>query len=81
MVAGPEILEKYVGSSERNLRHIFDHPPSIHDAIRNSQPDYSRTLEETALHVIGTSFCTYRYSLRAALSLQGDGHHSSRTSF
>ena len=81
MVAGPEILEKYVGASERNLRQIFDHPPSIHDAIRNSQPDYSRSLEETALHVIGTLCCTRLYSLHITLSLHDNRHHSSRSSF
>jgi hypothetical protein len=53
MVAGPEILEKYIGSSERNLRQIFDHPPRVYDAIQTSQSFYSQALEDTALHVIG----------------------------
>jgi hypothetical protein len=27
IVSGPELLDKYVGSSEANLREIFDNPP------------------------------------------------------
>lgn len=53
MVAGPEILEKYVGSSERNLRQIFDHPPGIDKAIQNNYPNHVKILEQSALHVIG----------------------------
>ncbi|KAG7338816.1 ATPase family associated with various cellular activities AAA [Nitzschia inconspicua] len=41
VVSGPEVLDKFVGSSEKNLRAIFDEPPSIYDnfRLRLREPD------------------------------------------
>ena len=30
VVSGPEVMDKFVGSSEKNLREIFDNPPDIY---------------------------------------------------
>lgn len=32
VVSGPEILERFVGSSEANVRALFDYPPDAPDA-------------------------------------------------
>ena len=37
MVSGPEIMDKFVGSSEKNLRAIFDNPPDVYESIRNQE--------------------------------------------
>lgn len=52
IVSGPEIMEKFVGSSEANLRRIFDSPPEIYDAFRIGTRDNGAAIEKAALHVI-----------------------------
>jgi vesicle-fusing ATPase len=52
LVSGPEILDKFVGSSEKNLREIFDNPPDIYDRFRLGEADNGKALATTALHVI-----------------------------
>lgn len=49
IVSGPEILDKFVGSSEKNLREIFDNPPEIYHEYKQN---YGRPLSQQALHVI-----------------------------
>lgn len=34
VVSGPEIMDKFVGSSEMKLREIFDNPPDIYEAFQ-----------------------------------------------
>jgi hypothetical protein len=34
-VSGPEIMDKFVGSSEKNLRAVFDDPPDVYDFVKN----------------------------------------------
>ena len=43
-VSGPEILDRFVGSSEANVRALFDFPPPL--------PAGCDVTEDTALHVI-----------------------------
>lgn len=52
VVSGPEIMDRFVGSSEKNLRTIFDNPPDIYDKYRIGTKDNGESLAETALHVI-----------------------------
>lgn len=52
VVSGPEIMDKFVGSSEANLRAIFDNPPEIYDTYRIGTKDNGAALEKVALHVI-----------------------------
>ena len=52
VVSGPEIMDRFVGSSEANLREIFDSPPPIHDAYRVRYPDMGAALEKSALNII-----------------------------
>jgi len=52
VVSGPEIMDKFVGSSEANLRHIFDSPPEIYDNFRIGTRDNGSALSKVALHVI-----------------------------
>ena len=64
LISGPEIMDKYVGSSEANLRDVFDNPPPIHEAIVQSmlrelditnEKDLAPTVEaidKASLHVI-----------------------------
>jgi len=52
VVSGPEILDKFVGSSEKNLRAIFDSPPDIYDFFRIGEPDNGDGLAQAALHVV-----------------------------
>jgi hypothetical protein len=35
IVSGPEIMDKFVGSSEKNLRAVFDDPPDVYDFVKN----------------------------------------------
>ena len=52
VVSGPEIMDRFVGSSEANLRAIFDNPPEIYDTFRIGTKDNGAALEKVALHVI-----------------------------
>ena len=52
VVSGPEVLDKFVGSSEKNLREIFDNPPDIFDLFRIGQPDGGDSMQRAALHVV-----------------------------
>ena len=49
IVSGPEIMDKFVGSSEKNLREIFDSPPEIHYEYKKN---YGDEMSKQALHVI-----------------------------
>jgi len=52
VVSGPEIMDKFVGSSEKNLREIFDSPPDIYDKYRIGEKDGGQGVARAALHVI-----------------------------
>lgn len=52
VVSGPEVLDKFVGSSEKNLREIFDNPPDIYDTYRIGQADNGDAIAKAAMHVI-----------------------------
>ena len=52
VLSGPEIMDKFVGSSEMKLRDIFDNPPNLYEAIRQQEPDQGVALSKVALHVI-----------------------------
>lgn len=52
VVSGPEIMDRFVGASEANLRAIFDSPPEIYDTFRIGTKDNGAALEKVALHVI-----------------------------
>jgi SpoVK/Ycf46/Vps4 family AAA+-type ATPase len=51
-VSGPEVLDKFVGSSEKNLRAVFDSPPDIYDFFRIGEPNNGDDLAQAALHVV-----------------------------
>jgi hypothetical protein len=59
-VSGPEILDKFVGSSEKNLREIFDNPPDIYDSFRIGERDAGTAIASAALHVIGKNISAQR---------------------
>jgi SpoVK/Ycf46/Vps4 family AAA+-type ATPase len=42
-------MDKFVGSSEKNLREIFDNPPELYFEFKKN---YGEPLSKTALHVI-----------------------------
>mmetsp|Transcript_291 Transcript_291/g.471 ORF Transcript_291/g.471 Transcript_291/m.471 type:complete len:677 (+) Transcript_291:91-2121(+) len=52
VVSGPEIMDKFVGSSEKNLRAVFDNPPEIYDTFRLGEADGGEAMSKAALHVI-----------------------------
>ena len=52
VVAGPAVMDKFVGSSEKNLREIFDNPPDIFDKFRIGEKDGGDAVAANALHVI-----------------------------
>ena len=52
VVSGPEIMDRFVGSSEKNLRNIFDDPPDIYDTYRLGTKDSGAAVAKSALHVI-----------------------------
>lgn len=45
-------MDKFVGSSEKNLREIFDNPPDIYDTFRLGQRDGGDAISKAALHVV-----------------------------
>jgi hypothetical protein len=49
IVSGPEIMDKFVGSSEKNLRDIFDSPPEL---FYEYKKNYGSDMSKQALHVI-----------------------------
>jgi ATP-dependent 26S proteasome regulatory subunit len=52
VVSGPEVMDKFVGSSEKNLREIFDNPPDIYDTYRINEADGGDSIASHALHVV-----------------------------
>jgi ATP-dependent 26S proteasome regulatory subunit len=52
VVSGPEIMDKFVGSSERKLRDIFDNPPNVYESVRMQEADMGVAISKAALHVI-----------------------------
>ena len=52
VVSGPEVMDRFVGSSEANLREIFDNPPDIYDTYRIGAKDGGTGIANAALHVI-----------------------------
>jgi vesicle-fusing ATPase len=52
IVEGPSIMDKFVGSSEKKLREIFDNPPDIYDTYRLREADNGKSIARAALHVI-----------------------------
>jgi vesicle-fusing ATPase len=52
VVSGPELMDKFVGSSEQNVRKVFDSPPPIYDHVRIHEVDDGKALSTVALHVI-----------------------------
>jgi ATP-dependent 26S proteasome regulatory subunit len=52
VVSGPELMDKFVGSSEQNVRKLFDEPPPIYDHVRVSELDDGNALSKVAIHVI-----------------------------
>jgi hypothetical protein len=52
VVSGPELMDKFVGSSEQNVRRIFDDPPPIFDHVKVHEVDDGKALEQVALHVV-----------------------------
>jgi SpoVK/Ycf46/Vps4 family AAA+-type ATPase len=45
-------MDKFVGSSEKNLRQVFDNPPEIYDFFRIGESDGGELVSKSALHVI-----------------------------
>ena len=52
IVSGPELMDKFVGSSEANLRAVFDNPPDIHQHFKDASADNGESIAKVALHVI-----------------------------
>ena len=49
VVSGPELMDKFVGSSEKNLRELFDNPSAVYDPYRISG---GKGMDNAALHVV-----------------------------
>jgi SpoVK/Ycf46/Vps4 family AAA+-type ATPase len=49
VVSGPQLMDKFVGSSEKNLRELFDNPSDVYDPYRISG---GKGMDKAALHVI-----------------------------
>lgn len=45
-------MDKFVGSSEANLRAVFDNPPDIYQHFKDSSADDGESIAKAALHVI-----------------------------
>lgn len=52
MVSGPELIDQYLGASEKNIRHLFDDPPPLYNHIRLSESDGGVAVSKVALHVV-----------------------------
>ena len=44
IVSGPELMDKFVGSSEANLRAVFDNPPDIHQHFKDASADNGESI-------------------------------------
>jgi len=51
VVSGPELMDKYVGSSEAQLRTVFTNPPQVPPRVGDAQ-DVQMIAENNELHVI-----------------------------
>ena len=51
VVSGPEIMERFLGASEANLRAVFDNPPAVHSEFC-ATPEEEEALNKAALHVV-----------------------------
>jgi len=49
VVSGPQLMDKFVGASEKNLRELFDNPSDVYDPYRISG---GKGMDKAALHVI-----------------------------
>jgi hypothetical protein len=49
-------MDKFVGSSEKNLRELFDNPPPIYDTFRIGEADNGEAISKAALHIISKYF-------------------------
>ena len=52
IVSGPEIMDKFVGSSEANLREVFDNPPALYPKYLTSDENHNEIYSKATLHVI-----------------------------
>lgn len=54
VVNGPEILDKFVGASEQNLRNIFDFPPDLYDEYKEEcETDVMiEAMNKAAIHIV-----------------------------
>lgn len=52
VVSGPEIMDKFVGSSEANLREVFDNPPDLYPHFLTDDEKVNDLYSRAALHVI-----------------------------
>jgi len=52
LVSGPEVMERFVGASEENVRALFDEPPALDPAFLTGEPGKDYDLSRSALHVI-----------------------------
>ena len=51
LVSGPEVMDKYIGSSEAQLRMLFTSPPAV-EPLPGDAPDTLMVKEANELHVI-----------------------------
>jgi SpoVK/Ycf46/Vps4 family AAA+-type ATPase len=65
VVSGPELMDKYVGSSEKNLREVFDNPPDVYDKS-------DKALAAAALHVVIMDECDAMMRSRGGKGGGGD---------
>lgn len=52
VVSGPELMDKFVGSSEANLRRVFDSPPDLYPQFVTNNDRMNQIAFRAALHVI-----------------------------
>jgi len=53
-------MDKFVGSSEKALREIFDNPPDIYDFVREQERDNGDAIAKAVRTLVRDRRCAYK---------------------
>jgi hypothetical protein len=74
VVSGPEIMDKFVGSSEMKLREVFDKPPDIYEHVRTQEADHGDALAKAVSRLSVTTLAMNLVLIYCALHSGASRH-------